>query len=69
MVWYLPFKEKNSSSNLLGYTFGCIAQLVEHGTFNLGVEGSSPSAPTKYKIDINKIKRGIKDVYSNKNNY
>ena len=29
---------------------GYIAHLVEHYTFNVGVEGSSPSVPTKYAV-------------------
>ena len=50
IVFILLFTKSNEVQTKLRYVrlllYGHIAHLVEHYTFNVGVEGSSPSVPT-----------------------
>lgn len=48
----------------MGSNQGCVAQLVEHQTFNLGVVGSSPTAPTIYlgKLQGTEMENDILDA-------
>ena len=48
-IIHLAFNQDYAGSSPVAYTirnYGCIAQLVEQGTFNTQVLGSIPSAPT-----------------------
>ena len=49
MVELRPLKPRVKGSSPFRSTYALIAQLVEHGTFNAGVEGSSPSGRTNLR--------------------
>jgi hypothetical protein len=59
------FHSDNRGSNPLGVTFETLAQLVEHLTFNEGVDGSSPSSLIPLQTDrVLDHKRSLKRIRS-----